>query len=95
MQQALDTAARACSRGARPRDRATASRAVAGLVRLSRTYPTQRFRLQSGGEEGNMLAVLLVARSELSCAPRITDIIDRALPPRVRAAVRGGSSPTR
>lgn len=78
---------RAC---ARPRPTAQAKRAPAAtreLVWFARRYPTQRFKLEGGGEDARMLSVLLVARSELGCAPRLVRAIDRALPATVRRAV--------
>lgn len=93
MHRALQIAGRACSRRARPADRRAARKAVEGLVRLARRYPTQRFRLD--GEDARMLSVLLVARNELSCAPGTAAVIDRALPPNVRSAVRQDRRPKR
>jgi len=74
-----------------PRGVASAARTLVGLARR---YPRQRFRLEAGGEEGNMLSVLLVARDAARrCSPPAVAVIDRALPPRIRAALPAPSQP--
>jgi len=91
----IDGALRTIDVGCRTRrgiaDRRRGGRVVSAaktLVGLARRYPRQRFRLEDGGEEGNMLSVLLVARDEARrCSPPAVAVIDRALPPHIRAAL--------
>lgn len=94
---ALRTIDVGCATGRRVGDRRPPRRVVSSartLVGLARRYPRQRFRLEAGGEEGNMLSVLLVARDEARrCSPPAVAVIDRALPPRIRAALPAPHQP--
>lgn len=94
----LDQIGRACAAKAARAGRArVASREVRRLLAFRRRYPTQRFTLESAGETGTMLSVLLVARAELAgCYPRGAEAIDRVLPRQVRRALppaRGTPTP--
>ena len=89
--RALHTLGRLCRRGAVDAKATQARRPVMVILAFARQYPNVTFPLDD--ETGTTLSLLFVARNEVtSCAPALTALVERLIPPEFLPPPAGRSS---